>query len=215
MSNFNPWQSGTSAFMALAIVTGAAAPIIAPVPASAQSRTVTTTIPSGTAIPVRYNNAEKIVVNPKETMALTVTVPSNIKSRYGTVLIPSGSQIVGQLQPASGGSQFVARELITSSGRRQSISATSRVIASTQVRKGASVGTVVGGAAAGSAVATAISALTGDRRIVAGEVLIGTGVGTLSSLFLGRRKVDVVVVNPDTDLNLTLRSNLPVSVSVR
>jgi hypothetical protein len=32
----------------------------------------------GTTIPVRYSKAEKIVVSPKETMAVTLTVASNI-----------------------------------------------------------------------------------------------------------------------------------------
>ena len=125
MSNFNSWQSRTAALMALAIVTGATAPLVTPTPASAQFRSqpirsqpTQLTIPTGTSIPVRYEQAERIVVTPDETMPLTLTVATDIINRSGTVLIPAGSEIVGQLQPATGGSQFVAKELVTYENNR-------------------------------------------------------------------------------------------------
>jgi hypothetical protein len=64
------------------------------------------------------------------------------------------------------------------------------------------------GAAVGGAAAAAIGALTGDRAIATEEILGGAGLGALGGLLLGKRKVDVVVVNPNTDLNVTLRSAL-------
>lgn len=212
MSSFTNWKSGTAALMALTIT---AAPLIMPGTASAQlfpqsPRTTTTqiTIPTGTSIPIRYDQAEKIVISPTETMPLTLKVAANIVNRSGTILIPAGSLVVGQMQPANGGSQFVASELVTYQGRRQSISASSDVIKTSQVSRGASTGNILKGAVVGSAAAAALGGLTGDRRITAGEVLIGTGVGAVGGLVLGRKKADVVVVNPDTDLNLTLRSSL-------
>lgn len=215
MSSFTTWKSGTAALMALTITIGATAPLIMPDTASAQlfpqsPRTTTTqvTIPTGTSIPIRYDQAEKIVISPTETMPLTLKVAANIVNRSGTILIPAGSLVVGQMQPADGGSQFVASELVTYQGRRQSISASSDVIKTSQVSQGASTGNILKGAVVGSAAAAALGGLTGDRRITAGEVLIGTGVGAVGGLVLGRKKADVVVVNPDTDLNLTLRSSL-------
>lgn len=215
MSNFNSWKSGTSALMALAIAASSTPLAIAP-PASAQlfpsspspSRTTQITIPTGTTIPVRYDEAEKIVIAPTETMPVTLKVAANIINRSGSILIPAGSLVVGQMQPADGGSQFVARELVTYQGRRQSISASSNVINTSQVGRGASTGNILKGAAVGAAAAAALGGLTGDRRITAGEVLIGTGVGAAGGLVLGRKKADVVVVDPDTDLDLTLNSNL-------
>lgn len=211
MSSFTTWKSGTAALMALTIAT---APLMMPGTASAQlfpqsSRTTTqVTIPTGTSIPIRYDQAEKIVISPTETMPLTLKVAANIVNRSGSILIPAGSLVVGQMQPADGGSQFVASELVTYQGRRQSISASSDVIKTSQVSQGASTGNILKGAVVGSAAAAALGGLTGDRRITAGEVLIGTGVGAVGGLVLGRKKADVVVVNPDTDLNLTLRSSL-------
>ena len=212
------WKPGTAALMALAIITGTSAPIFSNASASAQlfpssSRSTTSTtntqitIPSGTTIPVRYSKAEKIVVSPKETMAVTLTVASNIINRSGTILIPAGSTIEGELQPASNGSQFVARTLITNN-RRQSINATSQVISQTTVRQGSKTGNILKGAAVGAAASAALGALTGDRAIATEEVLLGTGAGALGGVLLGNKKADVVVIETDTDLALTLRSNL-------
>lgn len=209
------WKSKTAALMALAITTGISAPIFSNASASAQlfpssSRSTTTTqitIPSGTTIPVRYSKAEKIVVSPKETMAVTLTVASNIINRNGTILIPAGSTIEGELQPAGNGSQFVARTLITNN-RRQSINATSQVISQTSVNRSSKVGNILKGAAVGAAASAALGALTGDRAIATEEILLGTGAGALGGALLRNKKADVVVIETDTDLALTLRSNL-------
>lgn len=219
MYSCQPWKSGTAAFMAMAIATSAIAPILNIAPASAQlfpqtprttNRSNQVIIRSGTAIPVRYEEAEKIVVSPDERMSVALKVAANITNRNGTVLIPAGSVIEGQLQPAEKGSYFVARELITYNGRRQPINATSEVIETTQVSRGANVGNILKGAAVGAAAAAALGGLTGNRNISAGEVLIGTGVGAAGGAVLGRNRADVVVIDPDTDLDLTLRSGLEV-----
>ena len=212
------WKSKTAALMALAITTGTSAPIFSNASASAQlfpssSRSTTSntstqiTIPSGTTIPVRYSKAEKIVVSPKETMAVTLTVASNIINRSGTILIPAGSTIEGELQPAGNGSQFVARTLITNN-RRQSIDATSQVISQTSVNRSSKVGNILKGAAVGAAASAALGALTGDRAIATEEILLGTGAGALGGALLRNKKADVVVIEADTDLALTLQSNL-------
>ncbi|MBE9191145.1 S-layer homology domain-containing protein [Gloeocapsopsis crepidinum LEGE 06123] len=169
----------------------------------------TVTIPSGTSLPVRYDQAERILVTRDETAPLTLTVAQNIITQNGTVLIPSGSQVVGELRPAEGGSQFVARELVLANGQRSQFDATSEVITRTErVRRGANAGRIVRNAALGAAAAAAISAVTGDRAIATEEVLGGAGVGALLGLFLGRDSVDLVAIDPDTDLQLTLGSDL-------
>jgi hypothetical protein len=213
MSSFNCWKAGTSALMALAITTGSTAPLVFTAPASAQlfpqsGTTTQVTIPAGTSIPVRYDQAKKIVIAPTETLPVTLKVAANIVNRSGSILIPAGSLVIGQMQPANGGSEFVARELVTYQGRRQPINASSNVVRTTQVSRGASTGNILKGAVVGAAAAAALGGLTGDRKITLGEVLIGTGVGAGGGLVLGRKKADVVVVDPDTDLDLTLRSSL-------
>lgn len=213
MSGVNSWQSGTAAFMALAVVTSATTPIMMPAPASAQlfPQTSQISIPRGTSIPVRYSQTEKLVANPNETKPLTLTVATNVINRSGTILLSAGSQVFGQLQPVSGGAQFVATELVTPEGRRQTINATSGVISKTQQTRGANLGSILTGAAAGSAAAAGISGVAGDRKITAGKVLIGTGAGAVGGLLLGRNKTDAIVIEPNAELNITLNSSLPVS----
>ncbi|MDX2099297.1 MAG: S-layer homology domain-containing protein [Leptolyngbyaceae cyanobacterium bins.59] len=168
-------------------------------------------IPAGTVLPVRYEK-EKILLAPNETVPVTLTVSQNIVTSQGTVLIPAGSQVVGALQPAQGGSQFVAQELVLTNGQRLAIDARSEVVTKTeQIQKGVNAGSILQGAALGAAAATGISAVTGDRAIATEEVLGGAGAGALLGVFLGRDRVTLVSIDPDADLSLTLGSDLRIS----
>lgn len=172
-------------------------------------------IPSGTLIPVTYTE-DKIVLLPEETLPVTFDVTQNITTRDGKVLIPAGSQVEGDLQPAGEGTQFVAESLSFPDGQTRDFTATSEVITATEtIRKGSSTGTVLKNAAIGAAAATAISSVTGDRAIATEEVLIGAGAGALATLvgnFLGRSSVDVLVVEPETNLNLQLADDFVTAV---
>jgi len=176
---------------------------------------VSFTIPAGTTIPVKYER-DKILVTKDETVPLTLTVDRNITTSTGTVLIPVGSQITGDLRPATGGSQFVAKTLVMN-GQSMSLNATSGVITKTEtVRKGINVGNIVKDAALGTAAAAAISAVTGDRAIATEELLLGAGSGAIVALiqnFLGRNSIDLVSITPGTDLNLTLGSPLVITTN--
>ena len=173
------------------------------------------TIPAGTTIPVRYDQGNKILVTKDETEPLTLTVDRNITTSDGRVVIPAGSQVTGQLRPAQNGSQFVAQNLVIN-GQQIPLDASSDVITTTEtVRKGINVGNLVKDAVLGSAAAAGISAVTGDRTITAGKVLIGTGAGAVVDLiqhFLGKDSVDLIAIQPNTDLNLKLNSPLTLSV---
>jgi hypothetical protein len=218
--NLNPWKSGSALLVTLGMVSSAIAPltIAAPVAAlppqtlaqlfpSQPQRQVA--IPAGIRIPVRYDSAEKIVVLPTETAPVTLTVAKNIRSSAGTLLIPAGTQVKGNLKPSDGGSQFVADELIFANGTRTDLNATSQVVKTTQeVRPGVDTGAVLKGAAIGAAAATVISGVTGKKRITLGKILIGGGAGAVGGLLLGKRKADVIVINPAADLELTLNSAL-------
>ncbi len=209
------WQSTTSVLLLTGMLGSMSAPLILAQPAQAQVLKIaqqSVVIPSGTIIPVRYDKAQKIVVSPKETAPVTLLTASNVKTSNGTILIPTGTQVVGQLQPAEGGSQFVAKELIFSDGTRKLINANSGIITKTQeVRSGGDTGSILQGALIGAGAATAISAITGNKKITVGKVLIGGGLGALGGLLFGKKKVDVIVINPNTDLDITLRSDLLLS----
>lgn len=214
------WQSRTALLMALAMTSAATAPILISAPAMAgfepyvvgqlfpqQSSQVA--IPADTTIPIRYDKAERIIVTPDETAPVTLTVAADIRSRDGRLLIPAGSQVEGELRPAEGGTQFFAQQLILrNSNQRLPIDATSQVITETETLNKKSSPNILRGAAIGAAAAAVVSEIFGDIDL--GEVLAGAGVGTLAELLLrGRRKeAEVSVIEPETDLDLTLQDEL-------
>jgi hypothetical protein len=217
----NPTATATraqvAAFIYQALVSSnQASAINSPYIVAAQPTTqtpVSVTIPQGTVIPVKYDKAEKILVTKDETAPLTLTVDQNVVTQDGTVVIPAGSQVVGQLKPAEGGSQFVAQKLILPSGQEYQIAASSDVITKTEtVKKGTSTTAIIRNTVLGAGAAAAVSAVTGDRAIATEEVLGGAAIGSLIGLFFGRNSVDLIAIDPDTDLEMTVNQNLLVSL---
>jgi hypothetical protein len=180
-------------------------------PSSPSLFSQTLVIPAGTNIPVQYEEAEKILVTRQETLPLTVTVAANIRDRNGNLLIPFGSEIVGQIQPADNGSQFVAEYIILGQDREISLDASSRVITRTEVvDEGADAVTILQGTLVGTAAATLIAAVTGDTAIATEEVLAGAALGTLGGWLFGGGQTELISINPNTDLTLTLQSPLDI-----
>jgi hypothetical protein len=176
-------------------------------------RTVTTDfrVTSGTVIPLTYK-ADKILLTKEETLPISFIVASNMATSSGVVLIPQGSEVKGELRPSQGGTQFVAQQLILPNGRTYNLNATSNVITKTErVSRGTDLGNLLKNAALGTAAAAAIAAVTGDNAIATEELLIGAGAGILATLipqFLGMNSIDLLVVEPETNLDLTLNSDL-------
>lgn len=180
---------------------------------STPSTPVAVRIPQGTGIPVKYDKAEKILVTKDETAPLTLTVSQNVVTQEGTVVIPAGSQVVGQLKPAQGGSQFSAQKLVLPSGQEYQIKATSEVINKTEtVKKGTSASAIIKNTVLGAGAAAAVSAVTGDRAIGTEEVLGGAGIGALIGLFFGKKSVDLIAIDPNTDLQMTINQDFQVSL---
>jgi hypothetical protein len=161
-------------------------------------------IPAGTTVPLSYDGAEKILVTREETLPLTLKVAANIRDRQGRILIPYGTEVVGQIQPAENGSQFVAQYLVLNQNQQKPINASSRIITTTEViEEGADAGSIIQGAAIGSAAAIVIAAITGDQAIATEEVLIGTGLGALGGWIWGGTSVELISIDPNNDLDLT------------
>ncbi|MGB3615364.1 MAG: S-layer homology domain-containing protein [Elainellaceae cyanobacterium] len=167
-------------------------------------------LPAGSTIRVNYGeDADRILLLPNETLPLVLTVSQTLTNSQGQVVIPVGSEVIGELRPSGEGSQFVAQELVLTNGQRLAINATSRTITETRtIRKGIDIRDTITGAVLGSGAATVIAETTGDSRIDPLEVLAGTAVGTVGGILLGRDRVEVITIDPATDLNLTLNSNL-------
>lgn len=184
-----------------------------------QLRTTTTNtsqsaIIAGTTIPVSYPDGNQIVLLPDETLPLTLRVANAVTNSQGQVLIPRNSQVIGELRPATvgsqKGSQFIAQTLVLSNGQRLSLQAQSGVVTTTEtIRRGASVGEVFAGAVLGSGAAAAIGSVTGDDEIQTWEVLTGTVAGALGGLILGRERTEVISVTPTSDLTLTVNQTVP------
>jgi hypothetical protein len=227
MINLHQWKSGTAALITMAITTSVITPMIAFAPANAQynigqSRTVT--IPANVALPVTYEK-EKVVVSPGETSSLTLRIANDIIDRNRNVLIPARTEVVGRLEPVDldrdyssnrdnknrKGVRFVAQELVFPSGQRQSINATSQTITKTEKITKNDSGNILTDAAIGAGAATAISLITGNRRIEILEPIGGAAAGALASVLLRKKETTVFVLRPERDLKLTLNSNLVIN----
>ncbi|MGF1590562.1 MAG: hypothetical protein ACFCU7_15240 [Pleurocapsa sp.] len=168
------------------------------------------TVPRGFVIPVEYEES-KILVTPEETVPVTLLVAADVKDNRRNILIPYGSEIFGQIEPSDDetGSLFVAQEIIFPDGTTQSIDAVSEVVTRTEiVKKGANTGDILKGAAIGGAAAAVLSEIFGNIGAI--EVLGGAGAGALAGLLLGGNEVELVSIDPNNDLDLTLLSDLAV-----
>jgi S-layer homology domain len=212
-------------------------------------------VTAGTNIPVKYTDAQRIVVAPNETADLSLTVANDVRDSQGAVAIPAGSLVNGQLVPTNGGSQFVARSVVLN-GQAYPINATSGVVQTKRNTRDPNFAQIIGSAALGSGAAAIIGGTTGDRTVNGGNVLLGGTVATAAAANQGRniistirdaaigaalgagvsgltgnrtitpKKVftgaatgatvggildrgngEVVVINPNSDLNLTVNNN--------
>lgn len=169
-------------------------------------------IPEGTVLPVKYDKAQKIMVTKDETAPLTLTISQNVITDTGSLVIPAGSSVEGKLQPVEGGSQFVAEKLILANGKEYNISATSGVITKTEtIKKGTSTKGIIKNTALGAGAAAAVAAVTGDRAVATEEVLGGAAIGAITGIFFNKKSVDLIVIQPDTDLEMTIAESFKVS----
>ena len=229
MLKFRKWQTGTVLALTLGMTSTSLAPFAignanaAPLfpsqqypqypqyPPTQQAQSGQVRIPRGTVLPVTYDK-ERIVVAPNETSGVTLKIARNIRASSGTLLIPAGSQVEGELRPSQGGTQFFAKTLVLTNGDRLPINASSEVVTRKEtIRKGADTGAILTGAGIGAGAAAIIGGITGNRRISKTNVLLGAGLGALGQFLLKRGSAEVVVVNPQTDLSLTLNNSLALS----
>lgn len=149
-------------------------------------------VPQNTSIAVKYPdpNFDTISVKREETVNnLVLRVAKDVKNSQGQVLIPEDSEIVGQLVPRYDsakrfiGSQFVAQRLRIAN-QSYTINATSEIVTGSQPSADTAKDT-----AASQAVRGVINSI------------LGGGQGTVS------QSQDVLVIDPETDLSLTTRSD--------
>ncbi len=164
-------------------------------------------IPAGTLIRVAHSEVETIVVTPEEVLPVTLEVREDITSPRGTVLIAEGSEIIGEIQPYRDGSRFVAEEMIPRNRESMDLYATSETVTEREeIKEGADLDDILEKALIGAAAAAILAEITGDIDLR--EVLVGAGLGAIAGVILDRETTEVIVIDPNRDLDLTLQSDL-------
>lgn len=165
---------------------------------------------SGTLIPTTFPSAKKILVTKDEILPVTLIVSRDVKDNSGAIAIPRGSEIVGEVRPSGSGSRFVGNTVILPNGKQYSLQANSKIVTRTEkVSAGRNTDAIWQGALAGTAAATIIAAVTGDKAIATEEVLGGAGFGALAGLLLGgNREKELISINTQEDLDLILTSSV-------
>ena len=169
-------------------------------------------LPADTIIETTYPDAQKILVTKDETLPLTLEVVQDVRDSSGNIFIPSSSQISGEIRPANGGSRFVSDTLVLPNGDEYFIDADSQIISRTvSIDDGRNTDAIWQGALAGTAAATIIAGVTGDKAIATEEVLGGAGIGALVGLLLGGNNTntkELISINTEEDLDLMFTSDL-------
>jgi hypothetical protein len=221
------WRSSIAVLMVLGLSSATVAPIAMlaqpamagifaqsgssdrPSDSSSSSRDVL----SGTRIRVEEKDGKKIVIGPDETFAATLVATEEVRSNRGTVLIPRGTEIEGEFRPArnEAGTQFFARRIIFRDGTERNLDASSNIINTRKkISKGVNVDPIWQGALVGGGASAIISSIVSDVGIF--KVLGGAGAGALAGwLIAGRKKTEVIVIEPSENLELTLDSDLALS----
>lgn len=233
MMTRNRWQAKTALLLTCGMVTAIATPIAAQarvfeslsdessssvLMAQTLFDSAQVSIPSGTRIQVGYTatgdegqSIERILLDPDETAEVTLTIEEPIRSNLGTVVVPAGSEIDGELRPLQGdtvGTRFYAETLRLPDGQVTDIDAISAPVTRTETITEDTDPDFIKGAVIGAAAAAVLAEVIGSIDIL--EVLGGGALGALGIWIFGggEEETDVVVVEPDTDLDLTLQSEL-------
>jgi hypothetical protein len=158
------------------------------------------------------------LVAKNETFPLSLTLSTSLRDRQGLIILPEGSQISGELRPLNKGSQFFARKLTiytdSESAYDYPLQATSAVITRTElVTTGSKASQFAKNTLIGRAAATLIAEITGDRTLVSEVSQPDHGIGLLSGWFLNGTRAELIAINPNRDLTLTLGANLTLQPS--
>lgn len=228
MKNSQQWQRKLALALALSLGTVPMLPFIIPSPADAQifrtnrSRQNddderTFRVVSGTYIPVTLedDNATKVVVAPNETLNVNLKTIRPVRSTRGNVIIPEGSLIKGRVEPYQDGVRFVANRIEIQDGSSEDFEAYSDVITRRETVDGKrrNSDSIWQGALVGGAASTIISAAVTDVGIL--KTLLGAGAGALGGYLINGRKrstpKEVVIINPERDLDLTVQRDFLIS----
>lgn len=164
----------------------------------------------GTAINVKYLSSKKIVVTRGETINnLSLRTADDVRNSQGEIVIPRDSEIVGQLVPTSGSSsgvsaQFMAQK-VTIGNQSYSLNAQSQIVNGQQVDRTSLLGVLKD--AAVSAASQAVLATVLKQPIDVQGILTGLAGQATGNVNKADDLSDFLVIDPSTDLRLTLTSD--------
>ncbi|MGQ9838381.1 MAG: hypothetical protein ACUVRV_10550 [Cyanobacteriota bacterium] len=157
----------------------------------------------GTVIPVSSLNQEAPeYVYPDTIYPLEVAVTQSIYDSQGRLVIPVGSRIFGQMEPAPGGSRFIGTSVVIG-GRTYSLRASSDIIPDEKDPRHYSGEAIATDVAIGAAAGAVLGGLTGGVSLgnVLGGAVAGVVVGNVTA-------PQVVVLRSGQSFNLTLEAPL-------
>jgi hypothetical protein len=203
--------SSLSAVLILGVEASFLTPMLVAQPATAAvlAQARNQILPSGTIIPLREPNNQRIIVTPDETATVTLVTARAVRSRQGNVIIPRGTRVRGQFRPTDAGTAFYAEEIELNNGDRSIQGRTNVVNNRRTVKRGTNTDPIWQGALVGGGAATVISALVTRPGIF--KTLAGAGAGALAGWLIGgrsRESAEVIVVGRNNILELQLSEDL-------
>jgi hypothetical protein len=163
---------------------------------------------AGDRVSTAYREAETIYLDPNETRPFTLQIDTAIRDAYGSTLIPAGSLIAGQFQPAGGGTQFVADALVVGD-RSFPLAASSEILAARRDPRQVSTGAILTDAAIGAGAGAVLGGILGDRAIATEEVLGAAAAGVLIGNVTAPK---AILIRPDTLFDLRLTQDLQAAI---
>ncbi len=173
-------------------------------------------IPAGTIIPIRFESGDKILLTRQESLKLSLTVAGDITNVRGLTVIPNGSEILGEIRPTPEGSQFFSSQLLIIQNNQKftySVNAISQVINNLErLVKGINFDRVVKGAVLGTQAASKLQSwLYNSETNDTGNRLGIDELEVLAVWLLGTETLELISINPNRDLQLTLVSDLRIN----
>ncbi len=165
-------------------------------------------LPPGQKLVTRFVAKESLYIDNGQTLPAELVVAQPVVAENGTTLISVGTIVRGEFVPAPGGSKFIAKEL-TTKGVTVSLGAESELINDVKDPRQTNTGSILGDAAIGAAAAAVLAGITGDRALATEEILGGALAGVLIGNVTAPQ---VVVIQPDSIINLTTTRNLTFGV---
>lgn len=183
------------------------------VPTSSQSTDARFKVAKGTVVNVKYLGSKKLVITRGETINnLSLRTVDDVKNAQGEVVIPKDSEILGQLIPASSNqmsAQFVAQK-VTVRNQSYNFNAESQVVGGQQTSQSTILGTLKD--AAVSAASQVVLARVLKQPLDLQNILTGVAGQAIGNPRQADDLSDFMVIDPSTDLRLTLKSDFYASL---